>query len=92
MQIDYHTTSELWLSLEAFYNRGVTPAEVKAIIERMPDPGSSSLTLRCHPSGFNDNWIVGTRSNDRATHRAIVDRIRVELELLLWRRSNAPAS
>ena len=58
--IDYYTTTLIHLSLEPYTNAGLTAEETKAIIEEIPDPGSSSLMLRCEHQGINDNWNVRT--------------------------------
>lgn len=58
MNIDYFTTSRVWLSLEYYYNKGITSDRVKEIIENMRDPISTNVNLTCELSGFNGNWIV----------------------------------
>lgn len=73
MKINYHRTSELWLSLEAFYNAGYTPEQLKRVIEATPDIGGYGL--RCEPAALNENWIVKTYSNDPGFHRMLVDHI-----------------
>jgi alkylhydroperoxidase/carboxymuconolactone decarboxylase family protein YurZ len=32
MKIDYHTTTCIWLHLEEFYNKGLTPDEAKEVL------------------------------------------------------------
>jgi len=58
MNIKYYTTSRVWLSLEYYYNNGITPDRAKEIIENTRDPILSNVKLTCDLSGFNGNWIV----------------------------------
>jgi hypothetical protein len=55
--IRYHTSTRIWLSLEQYYNRGITPKQIEDIIKAIDDP-FSSLYLRCQPMGINGNLIV----------------------------------
>lgn len=81
--ITYHVTSRVWLHLEEFYGQGITSDDARGVIERMADPGSSSLNLSCESSGCNGNWIVGTQSIDPRVHAELVRRIAVELGVIL---------
>jgi hypothetical protein len=56
-RLSYHTSTNIWLHLEYAYNRGMTPDEARAVIERVP-VGRSGERLHCQPSGLNGNWIV----------------------------------
>lgn len=61
-----NVTSVLWLSLEDYYNKGLTPARAKELIEKIPDPGSAGgLKLYCSSSGLNGNWNVETQATKR---------------------------
>ncbi len=59
-KMNYHITTVIWLSLEDFYNRGLTPEQAKTIIEAMDDPAGGSLRLRCENQFINGNWNVHT--------------------------------
>jgi hypothetical protein len=61
--INYFTTTRIWLHLQDFYNRGMTPERAKEVIEQIPDPGSH----------LNRNWIVETALNEQT---AVVDLVR----------------
>lgn len=78
--INYFATCELWLSLEDYWNAGLDRDRAKEIIERMPDPGSCTLNLRCTDSGMNGNWIVRTSATSPVTHECIVGEIRDALD------------
>ena len=57
----YHVTSIIWLSLEDYYNAGLTPEQAKDTIESMDDPASmGNLKLRCEKQFVNHNWNVHT--------------------------------
>lgn len=83
----YSVTSIIWLSLEYYYNAGLTPERAKEIIENMNDPGSMSLKLQCRPQGINRNWNVYTGLTDRDQINYLVGRIYVRLEEAIGRES-----
>lgn len=56
--VNYHTTTNIWLHLEDFYNKGLTPEKAKELIESIKDPCAINSYLKCHPMGINHNWIV----------------------------------
>ena len=56
MKLHYHTSIRIWLHLEDYYTRGLTPEQAREVIEKIPD-GSGGY-FHCEPSGLNDNWIV----------------------------------
>lgn len=58
--MNYYTTSIIHLSLEDYYNNGLSQATMKEAIEGMRDPGGSS-NLWCTESGINHNLDVRTR-------------------------------
>lgn len=79
--IHYHTTTIIHLSLEHFYNEGLTKEEAKSIIEGIQDPGGGSgMNLRCHPQFINGNWNVETLTTNPTTIGDIVELIRWHLE------------
>ena len=55
--INYHISTRIWLSLEEYYNSGITPQQIENVIKKMRDP-FRSLCLRCQPMGVNGNFIV----------------------------------
>ncbi len=61
MRLDYHTTTRVWLSLEDYYNAGLTPERAKEIIESLRD--EDGYPLHCEPGGINRNWIVETHED-----------------------------
>ena len=57
----YYTTTIIHLSLEDFYNDGMTSEGARKIIESIIDPFSpAGLNLRCHRQYVNGNWNVET--------------------------------
>lgn len=78
--MNYSVTSIIWLSLEDYYNAGLSPEQAKSIIESMNDPGSMSLKLQCRPQGINRNWNVMTGLTDPERINWLVMRIYVRLE------------
>lgn len=56
LRLNYYTSTNLHLSLESFYNNGLTSEEAKATIENI-----KNREFYCSPSGLNRNWIVQTR-------------------------------
>lgn len=69
---NYFTTTRIWLHLEEFHNRGLTPERSKQIIEALPDPGSAVRSLHCEPMHVNNNWVIET-SLSGVDHSAISD-------------------
>jgi len=62
----YHVTSVIHLSLEKWYNKGMTPERAKEIIEGIDDfcPGLGGIRLYCEPQGINMNWNVCTQTTN----------------------------
>lgn len=82
-KIDYHTTTNIWLSLEDYSNAGLTQEKIIDIIKKISDP-YSSLNLRAKPMGLNNNLIVESSCpSDKAYE--IVSEIVSEIELELVR-------
>jgi hypothetical protein len=84
--IDYYTTTLIHLSLEDYHNQGLTSETTKEIIERITDPFSHSIHLRCHPQGINSNWNVETYAQSTwevcKVIAIIEDHLDYELDLL----------
>lgn len=76
--INYWVSSEIWLSLESYYNKGITPKRAKELIESIYVVRGGKLN--CRESGINGNWIVKTRLNDPDNHAFIVQKIEYLLE------------
>lgn len=77
--INYFTTTEIWLSLEDYYNQGLPPEKAKEIIERIRNPYGSNTYLSCEKSGLNDNWIVRTFAKTPEQIRNVVYLIELDL-------------
>lgn len=88
--IQYFTIYTLCLSLEDYWNAGLDREKARQLIEGIPDPGSSTLNLRCSPSGLNGNWRVSTSCADSSVHEWLVDRIQWVLDDELLRIANLP--
>ena len=69
--IEWWCSSILHLSLEKYYNAGITPARAKEIIEGVRD-FVGCLNLWCEPGGVNNNWNVRTRVNNVEMQRDLV--------------------
>jgi hypothetical protein len=81
--MNYYVTSIIHLSLEDYYNAGLTPEQAKTVIELMNDPGSCSLKLQCRNQGINHNWNVLTSLTDPEQISWLVGRIEVNLDMAL---------
>lgn len=71
-----NTDRRIWLSLEDFYNAGISSEKSKEIIESIKDPINDSgwpRNLSCSPMGINGNWIVQSS--------AMTD---LEIEQVVW--------
>ena len=76
--INYFTTTVIHLSLEPYYNEGMTSGEAKEIIESIPDPFSpGGFKIKCIPQYINGNWNVETWA-------AGADQICEIVELIEW--------
>lgn len=82
-KINYHISSIIWLSLEKYYNRGLTSQKAKEIIESLPDLGSNILNLSCREQGINNNWNVMTSSTNEEVIDKIVSMIEKSIEMFL---------
>lgn len=83
--IRYFTTTEIWIHLEDYYNKGLEPEKAKEIIESIVNPFqgacySSTDTLQCEPMRINRNWIVKTQTNNPERIREIVEIIEHEIK------------
>jgi hypothetical protein len=82
MQIHYHLTTNIHLSLENYHNAGLTPEETKAAIERIQSP-NSALNLYCTPQGINSNWNVCVYSRNLEVIDEVVWQIKYALDCAL---------
>lgn len=87
--IHSHVSSTIWLTLEEYYNKGVTPEQAKEAIEALPDLGSSSLRLVCESQGLNYNWNVRTTATSPYIIKDILRMIEMALNRLLKENQNA---
>ena len=80
--IDYYLSTNISLSLEDYYNDGLTPEEAKEVIENISDTqcGGWPSHLSCRPSGINRNWTVRTLLMHPQDIRDIVIGIQVALD------------
>jgi hypothetical protein len=80
--IDWFATGVLWIHLESYYNRGLSPARAKELIERIVDPSSTvSEYLHCEPMCINGNWCVHVQATyNSLMHELIVKRIQEALD------------
>lgn len=62
MTIDYSLFTNVFLYLEDYYNKGITPEEAREIINTTRD--MNGTLLNAQPTGFNNNWSFMTRSED----------------------------
>ena len=80
----YFVTSVIWLSLEEYYNAGLTPEQAKNTIELMSDPASGGgMKLRCEKQFVNSNWNVLTGLTDPYRIRLLVEDIYRSLDMAL---------
>jgi len=78
-RLDYHTSIQIWLSLEDYHNAGMTSWQTKNVIESIRDPYLPNTNLHCEPAGLNGNWIVRTWAPMSAVDEVVED-IRWALE------------
>ena len=76
-KINYHTSTEIWLSLEDYHNAGLTSKETKEVIESIAVEGRH---LYCMPGGVNQNWNINVRTKDPLSIKLIVLAIQDALE------------
>lgn len=86
--ISYFVTSEIWLHLEEYYNKGLTSEEAKEVIESITNPFqhygySTADKLQCELMGVNGNWIVKICTRKASSIQFIVDTIEARLQLFL---------
>ena len=88
--IHYHTTTMIHLSLEDFYNDGMTKEEAKEIIESIQDPSTTTgwgFKLICHPQYINGNWNVETWATHPEGIQHVVDLIEFDLKMKIKERA-----
>lgn len=78
--LHYYVTSVVHLSLEDYHNRGLKPEETRQIIESMRSPGSSSLNIRCEPSGVNHNWDAHVLTDNRFLVEFFIEDLKFNLD------------
>jgi len=95
LRIDYHTDMRIWLSLEDYYNAGLTSERTKEIIESITDPTqcgiySSKYKLHCESSYLEGSWIVTSGAVNKYDVEEIVSNIKclLDIELSLLKISN----
>lgn len=74
--MDYFTTTRIWLSLGDYYKYGMTPDQVKAVIEKVQDQDGS--LLHCEQSG--DKLTVEVKYDDPEQIRFLVLKIDSKLQ------------
>lgn len=79
--IDYYITSRIWLGIEKYTNSGLSQEQVIETIRRMPDPGSTSVNLRCEVMHINSNVIVETSTTNPNLIEDIVYAIEAALDI-----------
>ncbi len=86
----HYTTLTLHLSLEDWYNDGLTPEEAKEVIEKLDDPSSSFIgagsKLCCTRGGINNNWNVSVRCSSEEAEYMVLDDIEFSLNAALERK------
>jgi len=75
--IKYHTSTRVWLSLENYYNQGITPEEAKKVIENLKDL-SFDYHIHCEASGLNQNWIFDVHDE------CVIPEIISAIDFKLW--------
>ena len=90
INLSYYTSGVIHLSLEDYYNAGMTSEEAKEIIEEIPDDLSGhsnlGLCLHCERQFINSNWNVHTRYAFPDEIEVIVCEIRLALGQALARK------
>jgi len=81
--LNYNVTGVIHLSLEDYYNAGMTSEEAKEIIEKIPDSLSGITNfpdnLHCERQFINGNWNVHTKYTHPADIEVMVYEIRFAL-------------
>ena len=86
LQLGFYTTTTVHLSLEDFYNAGITPERAKEIIETFRDtsgPMRPAMRLFCSPAGINNNWKFNLMTRDSMRIDMFVEDISYALNLEL---------
>jgi hypothetical protein len=87
--MQYFVTSLIWLSLETYYNQGMTSDQARSLIENLNDPYGPNAKLYCARAGYNGNWKVETSALSSEQIADVVDRIHRALELDLRNKRSA---
>jgi len=80
INLNYHTTSLVHLSLEPYHNAGLTPEQTKEEIEKVQD---GTMRVWCEQSGINRNWNVRTIRTGELEIYDLVKTIEERLNALL---------
>lgn len=90
--MQYFVTSLIWLSLEKYYNAGLTQERAREVIESLRDPYGQNTKLFCLRSGFNGNWKVETSALSSEQIADVVDLIdtALEIEMRSQRKASGP--
>jgi hypothetical protein len=75
-KLEFHTYKMISLSLEDFYNKGITPEQAKEVIEGITGQFS------CSPTGTNNNWQFQALPSQYCVLKTICE-IEYRLSLLL---------
>jgi len=90
INLNYHTTSLVHLSLEPYHNAGLTPEQTKEEIEKVQD---GTMRVWCEQSGINRNWNVRTIRTGELEIYDLVKTIEERLNALLHNdQAHAPAN
>jgi hypothetical protein len=83
--INYYVTTTIHLSLEPFYNEGLTSDEAKEIIEKIQDPFNMGWNRKflCERQYVNGNWNVSVNYNDSEKIHYVVRLIECDLRSAL---------
>lgn len=84
LQLGFYTTTTVHLSLEDFYNAGITPERAMQIIETFEDKATSFRSkLSCRPAGINNNWKFEVYSTNQHYVSDLLEDIAYALNLEL---------
>lgn len=86
INLNYHTTTLVHLSLESFHNAGLTPEQTKEEIEKVQD---GTMRVWCEQSGINRNWNVRTIRTGTLEIHDLVRTIEERLNALLHNESSS---
>ena len=88
--IKYHTTTDIWLDLEDYYNKGLTPKRAIELIEGINEPIADdyapliSSRLRCEKEALWDDLIVKSSAISSEEIQRIVDLIENAIDIEMF--------